>query len=241
MMHEHEITIGELTVQVVRKDIKNVHLAVYPPNGRVRVAVPERIDDDAVRLAVISKLPWIRTQQAKFHSQDRQTEREYVSGESHYVQGRRYVLRVDEQDAPPTVSIQNPNTLVLTVRPGSDREKRATVVTEWYRERLKADIPPLIAKWEAIMPVEVAEWRVRQMRTKWGTCTIERQRIWLNLELAKKPYECLEYIIVHEMVHLMERHHNARFIALMDAFLPDWRARRDTLNHAPLAYEDWEY
>jgi len=228
-------------VDVVRKDIKNLHLAVYPPDGRVRVAVPLLIDDEAVRLAVISKLAWIKRQQALFQGQDRQSAREYVSRESHYYWGDRYLLNVAYHDAPPQVVVRNKTTLDLFVRGGSDTAQRERVLQEWYRQQLKAAIPPLIAKWEQVVGVQVAEWRVKRMKTRWGTCNEQARRIWLNLELVKKPPQCLEYIIVHEMVHLMERNHNERFVAYMDEFMPQWRLFRDELNQAPLAHEAWEY
>jgi hypothetical protein len=199
------------------------------------------IDDEAVRLAVISKLAWIKRQQAMFQGQDRQSAREYVSRESHYYWGERYLLNVAYHDAPPQVVVRNKTALDLFVREGSDTAKRERVLQEWYRQQLKTAIPPLIAKWEPIIGVEVTEWRVKRMKTKWGTCTIEARRIWLNLELVKKPPQCLEYIVVHEMVHLLERHHNERFVACMDEFLPQWRLFRDELNQAPLAHETWEY
>jgi predicted metal-dependent hydrolase len=207
----------------------------------VRVAVPLLIDDEAVRLAVISKLAWIKRQQALFQGQDRQSAREYVSRESHYYWGDRYLLNVIYHDAPPQVVIRNRNTLDLFVREGGDTTQRERVLLAWYRQQLKAAIPPIITRWEPIMGTDVVEWRVKRMKTKWGTCTIEARRIWLNLELVKKPPQCLEYIIVHEMVHLLERHHNERFVAYMDEFMPQWRLLRDELNQAPLAHETWDY
>lgn len=236
----HRITVNDLTVDVVRKDIKNLHLAVYPPNGRVRVAAPLLIDDEAVRLAVISKWGWIKRQQAKFIEQKRQSPREYLSGESHYYQGKRYRLNVIYADHPPKVVIRNKEWLDLYVRPGSDAQQRERVLMVWYRKQLKAIMPDLIAKWEAIMELSVAEWGIKHMKTKWGTCNIEARRIWLNLELVKKPIRCLEYIIVHEMVHFLERHHNDRFTALMDHYLPSWRTLREELNEQPLAHETWD-
>ena len=237
----HQITVNGLVVDVVRKDIKNLHLAVYPPNGRVRVAAPLRVDDEAVRLAVISRMAWIKRHQAKFEGQERQSAREYVSGESHYFQGRRYLLNVVYHDAPPKVIIRNKTTLDLFVRTGSDAAKRERVLVAWYRKQLKEMIPPLIAKWEAIMGVQVAEWGVKRMKTRWGSCNIEAHRIWVNLELVKKPVHCLEYIIVHEMVHLLERLHNDRFTEHMDKFMPQWRFFREELNKAPLGHATWEY
>ena len=237
----HQITVSGLVIDVVRKDIKNMHLSVYPPEGRVRVATPLLVDDEAVRLAVISKLAWVKRQQASFEGQERQSPREYVYRESHYYWCDRYLLNVVYRDAPPEVVIRNKTTLALYVRPGSDTAKRGYVLQEWYRQWLKAAIPPLIAKWEAIIGVDVADWGVKRMKTKWGSCTREDRRIWLNLELIKKNPKCLEYIVVHEMVHLLERLHNDRFVAYMDEFMPKWRLHRDELNQAPLAYEEWGY
>jgi predicted metal-dependent hydrolase len=235
----HQIDIGGIPVEIVWKDIKNLHLGVYPPDGRVRVAVPLRLADEDVRLAVISRLPWIRRQQDGFERQDRQSQREMITGESHYVQGRRYRLNVIEHDGSPVVRLPNNKTLELRVRPGTDRAQREAVLHRWYRQRLREQIPPLIAKWEPEIGVMVAEWGIKKMKTRWGTCNIAARRIWLNLELAKKPTACLEYILVHEMVHLIERHHNERFKQLMDQFMPQWCQHREELNRAPLSDEDW--
>ena len=236
-----EVEVGDVTVNVVRKDIKNLHLAVYPPDGRVRVAAPLLTDDEAVRLAVVDKLGWIKRQQRSFAQQPRQSEREMVTGESHYVWGHRYLLEVIRHTGPNRIQVRGGPTLALYVRPDADAARRRTILAEWYRKQLKARIPALLAKWEPIIGVEVKSWGVRKMKTKWGSCSIEAGRVWLNLELAKKPEACLEYITVHEMVHLLERHHNGRFMALMDRFMPQWRLHRDVLNQKPLAYEDWEY
>ncbi len=235
------MTVNGISVDVVRKDIKNLHLGVYPPIGRVRVATPLHINDEAVRLFVISRLTWIKRQRAKFENQERQSAREFVTGESHYYQGQRYLLDVVYQAGPPAVSIRTNQSMELRVRPGSTTAERERVLLTWYRRQLKEQIPPLIARWEAILGVQVAEWRVKQMKTKWGTCTIEARRIWLNLELIKKPAHCLEYIIVHEMVHLLERHHNERFTSYMNRFLPLWQHSREELNQASLGHEAWDY
>ena len=237
----HHIEVGGLSVEIVRKDIKNFYIGVHPPNGRVRVSTPLRLDDNAVRMAVISRLGWIRRQQAAFEGQDRQSQREFVTGESHYFKGRRYRLDVVEQDAPPSVWLPNNTRIALRVRPGSDRDTRESVIHRWYRRHLRAQLPPLLEKWETKIGVSVNEVRIKKMKTLWGSCNIEAKRIWLNLELAKKPESCLVYILVHEMVHLLERKHNDRFRALMDKHLPQWRTYRDTLNRAPLAYESWRY
>ncbi len=238
---KHQIIVNNLVVDIVRKDIKNLHLGVYPPNGRVRVAAPLRVNDEAVRLFTISRLPWIKHQQAKFEGQERQSAREFISGESHYYQGHRYLLNVVYQEGPPTVIIRNNKIIDLFVRPGSDTPTRERVLINWYRQRLKEEIVPLITKWEAVIGVKVAEWGVKQMKTRWGTCTISARRIWLNLELIKKPVHCLEYIIVHELVHLLERHHDERFTGYMNSFMPLWRHYREELNREPLGHASWEY
>lgn len=237
----HKVEVGGIAIEVVRKDIRNVHLAVYPPDGRVRIAVPLRVSDDAARLAVVDKLGWIRRQRDAFARQPRQSAREMVTGESHYVWGRRVRLNVVETTGRPCVQRRGPTTLDLHVRPGTSVERREAVLTEWHRDQLKAAVPPLIEAWESALGVRVGDWRVRRMRTRWGSCNPDAGRILLNLELAKKPPECLEFIVVHEMVHLLERRHSDRFRALMDRHLPDWRLRRETLNRAPLAHEDWAY
>jgi hypothetical protein len=237
----HQITVNDIVVDVHRKDIKNLHLGVYPPDGWVRVAAPLNIDDDAVRLFVISKLGWIKKRQREFQNQPRQSKREYVSGESHYFLGDRYLLNVIYRNGPPELSIRNKTHIDLFVREGSDYEYRKRMMTEWYRSELKTLAEPLVEKWRTEIDVSLSHWGIRLMKTKWGSCNIERARILLNLELAKKPQHCLEYIIVHELVHLIERHHNDRFVALMDKFMPQWRLYRDELNALPLKYEHWEY
>ncbi|MCL4222474.1 MAG: M48 family metallopeptidase [Phycisphaerales bacterium] len=230
-----------MPVDVVRKDIKNVHLAVYPPGGRVRIAAPRRLSDDAIRLAVVTRLGWIRRQQLVYAGQERQSEREMVSGESHFVQGRRYRLRVIESEEKPHARIRSTRTLDLVVSPGSSRKVRASVLDRWYRARLREEAQTLIEKWQPIVGVRVARWGIRKMRTRWGSCHESNGHILLNLELAKKDRDCLEYIVVHELVHLLEREHNDRFRALMDRFMPAWRSHRDKLNKAPLANEHWQY
>ena len=233
--------VGGIAVEVVRKKIKNLHLGVYPPNGRVRVAVPTVVSDEAVRLAIIEKLGWIKRQRARFENQPRQSRREMVNGESHYFLGRRCRLRVHEQDGVPRVATRAVASLDLFVRPGTTADQREALVSRWYRAQLKAMIPPLLEKWQPKLGVQVAAWGVKKMKTKWGSCNAAARRIWVNLELAKKPLQCLEYVLVHELVHLKERRHDEHFIALMDAAMPQWRQHRETLNAAPLGHEEWDY
>ena len=237
----YQITIGTLCVDVVPKAIKNLHLGVYPPHGRVRVAAPLALTKDAIRMAVIGKLGWIKKQQARFNDQLRQSEREMVNGESHYFLGRRYRLRVREQPSRTNVSRRGVNYIEICVNAHSDAVQREQLLLRWYRKELRTLIPPIIEKWEAELGIEVAEWGIKKMKTKWGSCNPSARRIWLNLELAKKPLASLEYIVVHEMIHLLERRHNNHFKELMDNALPQWRLTRDELNQAPLAHEKWKY
>ncbi len=236
-----QIVVLGITVDVVRKDIKNLHLGVYPPEGHVRVAVPWHVTDERVRLAVISKLAWIRKQQADFKQQPRQSVREVVTGESHYFLGKRYLLEVIERPGKHQLELKGNRKFLLYVKPDTSIENRQLVLNEWYREQLKERIPNLLSNWQEKIGVVSQDWGVKKMKTKWGSCNIAAKRIWLNLELAKKPPECLEYILVHELIHLLERHHNDRFRAHMDHFMPNWRLYRDMLTSSPLGHEAWKY
>lgn len=231
------LTVAGLGVDVVYKDIKNLHISVYPPIGRVRVAAPHRLDEDAIRLAIVQRLPWIKRQREQLQNADRQTERHMVSGETHYVWGER--LRLDSsRHGRSKVSVSG-KTLWLVTPAEYSHEQRRAVLDRWYRKQLKAAAPPLLEKWQPIIGEEAARVVVRRMKTKWGTCQTASRSIWLNPELAKKNPRCLEYIVVHELTHLVERTHNEHFVELMDLRMPDWRARRDELNEAPLAAEEW--
>ena len=233
------IEIRGIEVEIVRKDIKHLHLGVYPPEGRVRVAAPLRLDDDAVRLAIISRLAWIRRKRAEFQGQDRQSRREFVTGESHYFEGRRYRLDVVVSNGPTGIRLRDNAWMEMRVRPSAVRNAREAILYKWYRQRLHERIPEMVAKWEPKIGVTVTEWRIRRMKTRWGTCNQEAGRIWLNSELAKKPVSCLEYVVVHEMIHLIERGHNERFRRTLDKVMPGWRIRLDELNRAYLADEEW--
>ena len=232
------LTVRGIGIDVIFKDIKNLHIGVYPPFGRVRVAAPLRLDDDAVRLAVVQRLAWIRKQRVRLQSADRQSQREMVTGESHYLWGIRYRLKLIEQPGRAHLSVAGKR-LELCVPAETSAEQRRTVLDRWYRAQLKAVIPDLIATWEPIIGRTVPAWTIRRMKTKWGSCNRETGHLWFNVELAKKHPDCLEYVIVHEMTHLLERNHTERFTVLMDQHLPDWRSRRDHLNGAPLAHEEW--
>ena len=235
-----QIELGDIKVDVVFKDIKNVHLSVHPPNGRVRIAAPTRMSPDTVRVFAISKLSWIRQQQEKIQAQERETPREYLDRESHYLWGKRYLLDVVEENARPEVELKH-GKMILRVRPGTDESRRQVIVEEWYRAQLKQAVTPLLAKWEPLIGVKVERLFVQRMKTKWGSCTPKSGNIRLNTDLAKKPHECLEYILVHEMVHLLEPTHNARFVSLMDSFVPRWQFYREALNRLPVRHEHWDY
>ena len=236
---DHQIVVSGLPVQIVRKGIKNLHLGVYPPHGRVRVAAPMTVTDEAVRLAVVGKLGWIKRQRARFAAQPRQSEREMVRGESHYFLGARYRLRLVRTAGPASILLRNKTSMELHVRPDATTDQRMEVLHQWYRQQLRDLIPPLLKKWEKALGVRAAEWGIKKMKTKWGSCNTAARRIWLNLELAKKPVQCLEYVIAHELTHLIERHHNDRFIAILDKHLQHWRASRGELNASPLSNEAW--
>jgi predicted metal-dependent hydrolase len=234
-----QIIVGGLDVDVVRKPIKNLHLGVYPPHGRVRVAAPLAVSDDAVRLAVVTRMGWIKRQRAKFTAQPRQSERAYISGESHFFLGQRYRLNLIEGARAGQVHVRNSRSLDLNVRSGSDAAVRERVFLDWYRAELRSRIGPLIHKWASVMDIPAPTWGIKRMKTKWGTCNIEARRIWLNLELIKKPPQCLEYVVVHELIHFFERRHSEYFVELLDSRLPNWRIVRDELNAQPLAHEEW--
>jgi predicted metal-dependent hydrolase len=235
-----QIELGDITIDVVLKDIKNIHLSVYPPNGRVKISAPLRTDIDTIRVFVISRLGWIKQQQKKFQEQEREPPREYLDLESHYVWGKRYLLKVVEVNEAPSVELKH-HKMILRVRPGTDDKKKQAIIDAWYREQLKKAVPPLIARWEPLLGVKVERFFVQRMKTKWGSCNHKARNIRLNTELAKKPKECLEYTVVHEMAHLLEPTHNSRFITLMDQFMPKWQFCRDKLNQLPVSHENWIY
>ena len=234
------LRLGETRIELVRKDIKHVHLTVHPPAGRVRIAAPRHLSDDAVRAFAIAKLGWIRRQQAKLRDQERETPRELVDRETHYVWGRRVLLRVVEADAPSRVEL-SPLRLTLHVRPGTPARKRITLLEEWSRSQLRAALPALLPKWERRLRVRVRRVFVQRMKTKWGSSNPRTGTIRLNTQLVRKPLECLDYLVAHEVAHLRESKHDARFVELMDSLLPSWRSIRQTLNRLPVRHEDWEY
>jgi hypothetical protein len=232
------LTVAGINVDVVHKDIKNLHIGVYPPLGRVRVAAPARLDDEQIRLAVVQRLGWIRRKRKQLQDAARQSEREMITGETHHVWGVRHRLTIVERPGKREVAVRGIR-LVLSVPAGTDTGLRRRVLEDWHREQLRARIPELIARWEPKVGKTVTHWQIKRMKTKWGSCNPDAARLWFNVELAKKHPLCLEYIVVHEMAHLLERNHGERFTNLMTLLLPDWRSRRDQLNGAPLSHEKW--
>jgi predicted metal-dependent hydrolase len=221
--------VSGIEIEVIKKDIKNMHLSVLPPMGKVRISAPLSASDEAINLFAITKIGWIKKQVEKFENQPRQSEREYVSGESHFLWGRRYKLEIRHNKTANNVEIKA-NKLILTVRENSTQQQRENVINEWYRAEIKAKLPSLIKKWEDIIGVKVNDYGVKKMLTRWGTCNVKDNRIWINLQLAKKPPECLEYVVVHELVHLLEKNHTTVFVGYMDKLLPNWRVIKDDLN-----------
>ncbi|MGH7885871.1 MAG: M48 family metallopeptidase [Thermodesulfobacteriota bacterium] len=225
-----QIIINNIRVDVIRKNIKNMHLVVYAPSGSVRISAPLRVRNDAIYLFAVSKLDWIKRHQRKFKNQQRILPSEYKDGESHYFQGRKYILRIKETEGSPRIDLKDKIYLDLFVKSGATLEYKKAVLNKWYRAGLKKALPEMIRHWEKKIGVKVNFFGVKQMKTKWGSCNISRKRIWINLELAKKSAEFLEYILVHEMVHLLERQHNKKFKSYMDHYLPNWKHLKDELN-----------
>lgn len=236
---EELIELGDISISVTRKDIKHVHLSVHPPEGRVTLVAPTSTRLEVARAYAISKLGWIREQQSKLDAQAREAPRQFVERESHYVWGRRYLMVINHLDAKPSVVLDHKR-ITLTVRPGSDAQKRAEVMHEWQKRQLHAVVPVLINKWERKLKVTVAGYYLQRMKTKWGSCNHQAGNIRLNTELVKKPKDLLEYVIVHELVHLLEPTHNERFISILGESFPTWREARAELNELPLAAEVWK-
>ncbi|AHE98086.1 M48 family metallopeptidase [Thioalkalivibrio paradoxus] len=232
------ITLGEIAIEVTRKPVRNVHLSVHPPDGRVTLVAPSETRLEVARAYAIAKLGWIRDQQAKLENQARETPRLFVERESHYLWGRRYLLSVEEREARPGVKLDHKR-IILTVRPGADLDKRAEIMRAWHRSLLHEAVPPLIDKWERKLGVTVASYFLQRMKTRWGSCNPSAGHIRLNTELVRKPKDLLEYIVVHEMLHLIEPTHNERFVALLNEHYPVWREARNELNELPLGAENW--
>jgi predicted metal-dependent hydrolase len=232
--------VSNLMIDTIRKDIKNMHLGVYPPYGRIRVAAPLKTSDETIRLFVISRMLWIRKQQLKFLEQERQTQREYVAGESHYFFGNRYRLNIIHADTQPRIEIRRKTHIDLYIRADTTTKKRQAIFETFYRSELRKLVPGLLAKWQKKVGVQVDEVKIRKMKTKWGTCNPNDGRIWLNLELAKKTPRCIDYVFVHELIHLVEKKHSERFMGLLKSALPNWQHIKDELNKQPLGYSTWK-
>ena len=234
-----KMLVSNLMIDTIKKDIKNIHLGVYPPKGRIRIAAPLKTSDEAIKFFVISKMPWIKKQQIKFLKQERQTQREYVSGESHYFFGKRYRLNIIHTDSKPKIEIQNKTRIDLYIKPDTTVQQREAIFEKFYRSNLKNFIPSLLERWQKKVGVRVREVKIKKMKTKWGTCNSNKKRIWLNLELAKKPLHCIDYVFVHELVHLVEKSHSERFMDLLEYTLPNWQHNKDELNREALGYSTW--
>ena len=233
------IQVGEIPITVTLKDVRNVHLSVHPPDGHVTLVAPNSTRLDVARAYAISKLGWIREQQHNLKNQARETVRQFIERESHYLWGRRYLLTVVYRDAKPSVTLEHKR-ITLTVRPGSDVEERAKVFHDWHKSLLHEVVPSLIQKWEVKLGVEVTNYYLQRMKTRWGSCNHQANHIRINTELVKKPKDLLEYVIVHEMAHLLEPTHSDRFMTILDDHYPTWREARVELNELPLSAESWK-
>ena len=229
------VLISDIQIEIIKKDIKNMHLSVLPPDGKVRVSAPNNLSDESIIMFVKTKLGWIKKQQEKFEQQPRQSEREYVSGETLYVWGHQYYLQVEYNQKRNSLVLEG-NKAILSVRKESTVKQREKFVNEWYRSLLKTEVEKYLPKWETITGLYCDSWQSKYMTTKWGTCNISTRKIWLNLQLAKKPIECLEYVILHELAHLKVKNHGADFVAILDLHMPYWRECKKMLNDSKLDY-----
>lgn len=230
-----EIELSGITISVLKKEIKNMYIRVIPPDGKVEITAPYTVSDDAIRRFAISKISWVKKQKKSFEEQSRQTRRQYITGESYYLWGRRYRLDVRYSNTGNQVFLSG-GKLILQVRKESTSRQRENILNEWYRKQMKQIVPDVLAKCENIVGIQADEWHIKNMRTKWGTCNVDKKRIWLNLQLVKKTPECLEYVIIHELVHLLERNHNDKFCEYMNRFCPNWREVKESLNQQMLDY-----
>lgn len=235
------VRIGDIDVELNRRAIKNIHLSVLPPSGKVRLSIPNDTSEQKIRLAIVNKLAWIKKQQADFAGQERQSIREMVNGECHYLWGKKYRLKLVEAKGRYSVTAKGNGNLVLAVAENTSTDNKLKLLNRFYRDEIQRSLEKLLPQWENKLSVNAGSINIKKMKTKWGSCNIQAKRIWLNLELAKKPPECMEFILAHELIHLLERHHNDRFRSFMDKHMPNWRERRNLLNSLPLAYEDWSY
>lgn len=234
------LQVGGIEAVVLYKPVKNLHLNVLPPVGKVRVTAPQNMNDDAIRTFLATRISWIKKMQAKFKGQERQTPREYVSGETYYFFGKKYKLEVLETDTVPSVEIKGKTKILLTVRPKTNILKREEIMQNWYRNELYKFLEKAINKWEKKIGVKVNSWSIRRMKTRWGTCNHKKKNIWLNLELTKKPESCIEYVILHELLHLIEEKHSDKFTALLNKYMPKWKSEKEELNRLILSHEEWK-
>ncbi len=233
------LQVGGIEAVVLYKSVKNLHLNVLPPVGKVRVTAPQYMNDDAIRTFLATRISWIKKMQAKFKEQERQTPREYISGETHYYFGKKYRIEVIEEHKTPNIMIKSKSKLLLSIKPKTDIIKREKIMQGWYREELRQFLDKVIFKWENNLGVKTNAWGIRRMKTLWGTCNHQKKNIWLNLELAKKPESCIEYVVVHELLHLIEEKHNNRFVNLLNKYLPKWESEKEELNRFILCHEKW--
>jgi len=234
------LQVGGIEAVVLYKPVKNLHLNVLPPVGKVRVTAPQNMNDDAIRTFLATRISWIKKMQAKFKGQERQTPREYVSGETYYFFGKKYKLEVLETDTTPSVEIKGKTKILLTIRTETNVLKREEIMQNWYRDELRKFLEKTIDKWEKKIGVKTNSWSIRRMKTRWGTCNYKKKNIWLNLELAKKPESCIEYVVLHELLHLIEEKHSEKFTALLNKYMPKWKSEKEELNRLILAHEKWK-
>lgn len=232
------LRVGDLEVEVIKKDIKNIHLGVYPPIGRVRLSAPESSNDEKIRLFIVSKLPWIRKNQRKFKSKERLTKSFYIARESHYINGRRYLMVVNVNEQNKNEVILKKNTVELYLKENYSTEKRQVIFEKWIRKNLRSRVSILLDKWSSVMDLQCKEWKIKKMKTKWGSCNQQAKRLWFNLELMKVDDNCLEYIIVHELAHLKYKNHNKYFFETLSKYMPDWEYRKTSLNQTLLVFEN---
>ena len=230
-----QIVVSEMPIEVIKKNIKNIHLSVLPPSGKVRVSAPKNITDETIEMFVRTKIGWIKKQQEKFENQPRQSERQYVSGETLYLWGNQYFLQVDYSYKGNSLVLDG-DIAILTVRKESTVKQREAFLNEWYRELLKEELSRLIPKWEKLTGFKCSSWQTKYMTTRWGTCNVQTKKIWINLQLAKKPVECLEYVVLHELAHTKVKNHGSDFVDIMDKFMPYWRDIKKKLNDSTLDY-----
>jgi len=234
------LQVGGIEAVVLYKPVKNLHLNVLPPVGKVRVTAPQNMNDDAIRTFLATRISWIKKMQAKFKGQERQTPREYVSGETYYFFGKKYKLEVLKTETIPSVEIKGKAKILLTIRTKTNVLKREEIMQSWYRNELRKFLEKVIDKWEKKIGVKTNDWGIRRMKTRWGTCNHKKKNIWLNLELVKKPESCIEYVVLHELLHLIEEKHSEKFTALLNKYMPKWKSEKEELNRLILSYDEWK-